>query len=210
LNKKNTKVKYLACVTKKISRAITNDLKRKLSHHLIQLITWKAKCNEHSSQGRICRSRFSRLRMCFRRRKEFRARFTVRDTPRDIIAVRWCPSPIKAKCSGKKKRSEKEAWGQTRKERRTKGSRERSSASVAGKNSGRCYSWCELSRGGFIMQQRTLPVVSSTLRLCPPGTDLPDLLGGGRKNQNSRESVIIIRSLYKMKILLAEKFYAIL
>lgn len=136
-----------------------------------------------NGQGRVCRPCFSRLRILSPTKRIPRTFHGARHAP-------WhhrgplMPSPIKAKCSGKKKRSEKEAWGWTGKERRTKRSRERSSASVAGKNSGRCYSWCELSRGGFIMQQRTLPVVSSTLRLCLPGTDLPDLPEDGRKNQS--------------------------
>lgn len=87
------------------------------------------------------------------------------------------PSPIKAKYSGKKKRSIKEECvradeleRKTNEEEPSRAVRERSSASVARKNPGRCYSWCELSHDGFIMQQRTLPVVSSTLRLCLPGS----------------------------------------
>lgn len=104
------------------------------------------------------------------------------------------PSPIKAKCSAKKKCNEKEAWGQTRKERRTKrdpasrAGRERSSASVAGKNSGRCYSWCELSRSGFIMQQHERHSLLS-LRLCasaspsPPGADVSNLYTGRRRSK---------------------------
>lgn len=79
--------------------------------------------------------------------------------------------------------------------------RERSSASVAGKNSGRCYSWCELSRSGFIMQQHERHSLLS-LRLCasacPPGSDVPDL---SRDGENWKFK---IRQIYECNIKLIQ------
>lgn len=101
----------------KILRTIIDGLKRKLSHRLIQLITRKARRNE---RGRVCRSCFSCLWMLSPTKRIPHTFHGARHAP-------WhhrgplMPSPIKAKCSGKKKRSEKEAWGRTGKERRTEG-----------------------------------------------------------------------------------------
>jgi len=89
---------------------IINYLKRKLPP-LIQLITRNAMS---ALQGRICHLCFSRLRMLSPTKRIPRTFHGARHAP-------WhhrgplMPSPIKAKCSGKKKHRE-EAWGQTRKE----------------------------------------------------------------------------------------------
>lgn len=155
-------------------------------------------------EERVSRSHLSRLRMLSPTKRISRTFHSARHAP-------WhhrgplMPSPIKAKCSAKKKCNKKEAWGGRKDGRRrssqSRAGRERSSASVAGKNSGRCYSWCELSRSGFIMQQHKRHSLLS-LWLCasvsPPGADVPDLSGDGGKNLKLKIQQIYVNVILKL------------